>query len=260
MRLEARDRQVLAETFLSRVVRCDDLINLGYFKSVPRCNARLLMLREEGLLRSRTELGGMSLRAALYHCTSKGVRLAAQELDMGAEEAIEIHRSGIRELAIKHALRCNDLRNLFIRMRGTDDNFRLDSWSQELLCHHEFQLHGKTVVIKPDALAVLDGFEKRSHLFIEADLGNASLPKLREKLSRYLVYDRSGAFAEAYGADSASVLIVTTDERRLAHLRTLACSGPFIFTTWKRLAAHGVGGAIYAVAINDQLSLAEALG
>lgn len=257
MRLEARDRQVLAETFLSKVIRRDDLISFGYFTSVPRCNARLLALREEGLLKARTELGGMELRATLYHCTAKGVRIAAEELDMSADEAIEIHRAGIRELAIKHALRCSDLRRHFSGCSSS--TFRLENWSQELLCHHEFQVNAKTVVVKPDALAVLDVSGQKRHVFVEVDLGNAALPKIREKLSRYLVYDGSGAFAEAYTANTFSVLSVTTDERRLAHLRVLSTLSSFYFTTWKRIGAEGVGGAIYTTAAGDHVSLGELL-
>lgn len=259
MRLEDRDRRVLAETFLSKVVRRDDLIDFGYFSSIPRCNARLLALKQEGLLRIRTELGGMELRAALYHCTSKGVRIAADVLDISPDEAIEIHRSGIRELAIKHALRCNDLRSRYIRELTGDSVIQLTSWSQELLCHHEFQVGERTTVIKPDALAELRGSEGHHHVFIEVDLGNAAIPKIKEKLHRFQTYADSGAFHEAYEADRFSVLLVTTDERRLAHLQRLALPPRLILSTWKRLAEHGVQEAVFATPTSDHQLLSEVL-
>lgn len=259
MRLEDRDRRVLAETFLSKVVRRDDLIDFGYFTSIPRCNARLLALKQEGLLKTRTELGGMELRAALYHCTSKGVRIAADVLEISPDEAIEVHRSGIRELAIKHALRCNDLRTQFIRELAGDSEIQLTSWSQELLCHHEFQVGERTTVIKPDALAELRGSEGHHHVFVEVDLGNAAIPKIKEKLHRFQTYAESGAFNEAYEADRFSVLLITTDERRLAHLQKLALPPTLILSTWKRLAEHGATGAVFATTSSDHQLLSEVL-
>lgn len=259
MRLESRDQRVLAETFLSKVVRRDDLIDFGYFSSVPRCNARLLALRSEGLLKTRTELGGMELRAALYQCTSKGVRIAAEVLDISQDEAIEVHRSGIRELAIKHALRCNDLRSRFLKELRASQELRLDGWSQELLCHHEFQVSGKSVVIKPDGLATLSGQSNIRQLFIEVDLGNASIPKIREKVLRYKTYSSSGAFSEAYDSERFKVLLVTTDERRLSHLQRITVGGALTLTTWKRLADHGLLGAVFATEQTDGICLLEAL-
>jgi hypothetical protein len=259
VRLETRDQRILAETFLSKVVRRDDLIDFGYFSSVPRCNSRLLSLRSEGLLKARTELGGMELRATLYHCTSKGVRIAAEVLDISQDEAIEVHRSGIRELAIKHALRCNDLRSRFLKELSKSRELRLDGWSQELLCHHEFQVSGKSVVIKPDGLATLSGPSGIRLLFIEVDLGNASIPKIREKLNRYQTYASSGAFSEAYESKSFKVLLVTTDERRLAHLQRLSVGGALTLTTWKRLASYGLLGPVLATEHADGLGLVEVI-
>lgn len=259
MRLEDRDRQVLAETFLSKVIRRDDLISFGYFSSIPRCNARLLALKQEGLLKTRTDLGGMELRAALYHCTSKSVRIAADVLDISPDEAIEVHRSGIRELAIKHSLRCNDLRARFIRELAGDSEIKLTSWSQELLCHHEFQVGERTTVIKPDALAELRGSEGQHHVFVEVDLGNAAIPKIKAKLHRFHTYADSGAFYEAYRADRFSVLLVTTDERRLAHIKRLALPQSLILSTWKRLAERGLQMPVFATPSSDHQLLSEVL-
>lgn len=259
MRIEERDRRILAEVFLSKVVRRDDLIAFGYFSSIPRCNARLLALKQEGLLKSRSELGGMELRAALYHCTSKGVRIAADVLDISPDEAIEIHRSGIRELGIKHALRCNDLRTRFLRELSDESEVRLASWSQELLCHHEFQVGERTTVIKPDALAELVLPEGHRHVFIEVDLGNAAISKIREKLHRFQTYFDSGAFQDAYETDQFCVLLVTTDERRLSHLQRLGIPERLILSTWKRLAEHGLVGSVFATVTTDWHFLGEVI-
>jgi hypothetical protein len=260
MRLESRDRQVLAETFLSRVVRRDDLIGLGFFGSVPRCNARLLALKEEGYLRSKSHLGGAELRAPLYICSATGVRVAAAELDIAPDEAIEAHRAGVRDLAIRHALKCTDLRLQFKRDLIECESLCLAEWSQEFLCHHEFTTSGdRTVVIKPDALAVLESEGRAHHLFIEADLGNAALPKYREKINRYCQYEATGAFADAYGAEAFSVLTVTTDERRLTNLLRVAEDLPFLFTTWKRVAAAHLVGPVVTSSRGDQQTLTEAL-
>jgi aryl carrier-like protein len=245
VRIEARDSQILAEVFLSRVIRRDDLIAIGLFKSIGRCNSRLLALKKEGFLSSRTRLSGSELRAPLYQCTAKGVRIAAETLDFSPEEAIELHRCGIRDLAIHHTLRCTDLRLQFVKIAS---GMTLECWSQELLCHHEFQTcSGSLLTMKPDALSVLKLEGQRKHLFIEADLGNASLPKFKEKIGRYIKYSVSGAFESAYGSKGFHVLTVTTGDRRLQTLATLSNGHLFIFSTWERLNSGGINAEAFTL-------------
>ena len=243
MRLERRDRLVLAEAFLSRVIRRRDLIGLGHFSSIGRCNARLLALKGGGYLVARTELGGVSMSAPIYMCTARGVRIAAEESGIAPEEAIETHRMGLRDLAVRHALRCCDLRLQFLRDSRSESGIDLSRWSHEILCHHEFSTEwGNRIVMKPDGLAVLQCGHREHFLFIEADLGNAALPKMREKFSRYDRYAASGAFSEAYGADGFAVLTVTTDERRMQNLLAIAQGPQYLFSTWRRLEAQSLYG------------------
>lgn len=236
MRLEDRDRRVLAEVFLSRLARRDDLIALGYFNSVSRCNARLLELRREGLVGLRTQLDGAELRCPLYFCTSKGIRVAADDLGVPLDQALETHRPGMRELAIRHALRCTDLRIRIEHALANSDSAKLRRWSHELLCRHEFETsHGRPVLVKPDALCVVGHQGQDFYVFVEVDLGNASLPRFRDKLARYALYADSGAFADVYPVKTFRVLTVTTEERRLQNLVALSQRREFAFTTWRRM-------------------------
>jgi len=256
MRLEPRDRQVLAETFASRVIRRDDLISFGLFGSIGRCNARLLQLRTAGFLKLKTQLNGADLQAPYYSCTALGVRLAAGELNIPAAEAIEIHRAGTRDHTLRHSLSCNDLRSKFRRELGGATKLKLVEWSPELLCRHEFQSSsGKIVTMKPDALAIVNEGGHDRFIFIEVDLGNVSLSKFEEKVDRYRLYACSRAFTDVYGADSFLVLTVTTDERRLSHLAGIASSIDFIFTTWRRLSQGKVVDPIFANGGFDQQHL-----
>lgn len=246
MRLETRDRQVLAEAFASRVIRRDDLIHLGLFSSVVRCNARLHQLKEAGLIAAREELCGLKLRSPFYICTAKGMHVAASGLGLSPTEAVEIHRSNKREATIRHCLRCNDLRTRFISELSGDKATRLIRWWPELLCRHEFQDRlGQTVVIKPDALAVLLHQSREQQLFIEVDLGNVSLPKFVDKVRRYERYAASGAFADAYGAETFHVLTVTTDEHRLVNLSSQCSGRRYIFTTWRRLSQSNLNDRVF---------------
>lgn len=248
MRLVSRDRAILVEAFLSRVVRRDDLISLGHFTSVCRCNARLLALLQAGLLTVREHLSGVRLRSSMYLPTKQGVRIAAEALGISQAEALSAHKGSIRDLTLRHSLRCNDLRLRFVQDLTAKGAPRLEKWSHELLCHHEFiDGSGRTTVVKPDALATLQWQAQAHCVFIEVDLGNASLPKFRDKIDRYLRYARTGAFEQVYGARSFNVLTVTTDERRLASLvRTVPFKG-LLFTTWKRLEGLSLLGEAFTV-------------
>lgn len=235
MRLEFRDQQVLAEAFLSKVVRRDDLIRLGLFGSVPRCNARLLALSRFGLLGRRSDITGCNLCSPLYFCTAKGVRVAADFIEVSQVEAIESHRRGMTDLSIRHALKSVDLHVQFARERA-DGKFRFGRWSHEFLCRHDFKLsNGSTFCIKPDGMVELTNGQRKVVAFIEADLGNVSVKKFADKVSRYHTYQDSRAFTDAYRSDSFAVLTVTTNEVRLLNLVRTAHRPNFLFSTWQRI-------------------------
>lgn len=261
MRIERRDRQIIGDVFLSRVLRRDDLIRLGYFTSIPRCNSRLLALKQEGLLKARSLVSGVALRAPIYQCSARGVRIAADELGIPAAEAIEIHRAGASDTVLRHALRCSEIRIRLVQDLREPGPVQFLDWSHELLCHHEFvTASGRSVTVKPDGLVVVAAHGKEKHIFVEADLGNAALPKFQQSVARYQQYLSSGAFCEAYGPSTFTVLVVTTDERRLAHMRQLGQVPWLAFTTWKRLAADSLAGDIYSVVTSARANLVEVLG
>ena len=241
MRLEERDRQVLSETFLSKIVRRDDLLRLGLFGSVPRCNARLLSLNRCGLLARRNDITGCDLRSPLYLCTAKGVRIAADSIGFSQAEAIETHRRGLTDLSIRHALKCLDLRLQFVR-ECLDSPYRMIRWASELLCRHDFFLpNGASISMKPDAMVELTNGDRSCLAFIEVDLGNVSIPRFSDKVGRYITYRDSKAFAEVYQADSFVVLTVTSNESRLMNLCSTTDRSNFYFSTWKRL-SNGIFG------------------
>lgn len=260
MRLEARDRTLLREAFLSKVIGRNHLIALGHFSSVGRCNARLLALKRGGYLAVRDQISGVDLRAPLYACTRRSVRLVAEDLGLGIEEALALYIARQSDLSLRHALRCTELRLIAERDLSSGSHPRLLTWAPEVLCHHEFiGPSGTRVTVKPDALAVLEWRGTNPHLFLEIDLGHVSLPNFREKIARYRAYAQSGAFADAYGVAHFLVLTVTTDERRLASLVETADTPNYLFTTWKRLANHALSDEVLTVLGGVQTSLGAAI-
>lgn len=256
MRLEARDRQVLAETLLHRVIRRDDLLALRLFTSIPRCNARLGGLVAADLLRSHREISGISLQAPFYSCTSPGIEIAAETLGIDTEGRKMLSRSRLRDQAIRHALKCLDLHVKFLRDLSCGP-CRLVQWAPELLCHHQFAARNIQITIKPDALALVAS-PALHHLFIEVDLGNVAMTRLAEKLRKYAVYEHSGAFKDVYGMDRFVVVFVTTDERRLAAIRSLRYPGQLLASTWTRL-ARPITDAVWTNGEGDQGELVRVL-
>lgn len=257
MRLEARDRRVLAEALLHRVIRRADLQALGHFGSISRCNARLKALADAGFLKVIRELDGVTVRACLYSCTAKGSQLASEELCFGLDESRMLQRHRLSNQAIRHSLRCLDLHVQF--RNELTGKLVLLRWFPELLCHHQFSRPGgPDITIKPDGLALLGFNALRTHVFIEVDLGNVSLTRLSEKLSKYSLYRSSGAFSDAYGCDRFAVMFATTDERRLSAIRALPFNGELILTTWKRL-AEGLNAPIWTSKSLDRAALVRML-
>jgi hypothetical protein len=220
----------------------DQIITLGYFGSVPRCNNRLKQLLDHGFVRRYRHLSRGSASQALYSLGGEGSILVSDRLDIELDEVVQQTRRDAPTLFLEHTLGLVDLRIEFTRealLRGLGDF----EWLPEPLCRHEYSVRQssgvwKPRVLKPDAF-VRWSKEGRSHsFFIELDLGHVGSAAFLLKAGSYRTYLSLGVFAEVYEAESFDVLVVTTGERRLAHLQasTTGSGIPrFLFTTLSRL-------------------------
>ena len=246
LRLQKRDLEVVRTAFLHRIVRRDDLLKLGFFSSVARCNQRLSELVQAGWLRRVEYINGVTNHQSLYAAGSAASSHLRLALDLPVEEVNRHCRANEGPLLVEHSLRVLDFR-VRVRQEAETRNLLLEEWLCEPECLHEFHMTSgpsgswKKVVIKPDAFFRVIG---RAY-FLEVDLGNVSLPRFEQKLIRYRKYAQCGAFADAYSMDDFTVLTVTVGERRLGHIVELPCSGfRHLITTWPRIEQHGVFSCI----------------
>ncbi|MBI5706474.1 MAG: replication-relaxation family protein [Armatimonadetes bacterium] len=247
LRLQSRDFEVVRTIFLHRIARRDDLLGLGFFGSVARCNQRLSDLVRAGWLRRVEGINGLAGHQSVYAPGKAAAAYLRRSLDLPADE-ISRHCSATEgPLLVEHALKVLDFR---VQLHREADR-TLNEWLCESECLHEFQVAAgqsplwATVVMKPDAYFRLQVEQGQRHIFLEVDLGNVSLPRFEQKLDRYRTYAECGAFSEVFGEVHFSVLTVTVGERRLSHLADLPSrSFNHFVTTWQRIEEQGILGCI----------------
>lgn len=241
VRLQERDQRLLVDLFLQRVLTRDQIIGLGHFCSVPRCNDRLRKLLCSGLVRKYrqdTRIGSQTL----YGVGPRSGPTIGPRLEIDIDEIQNVIRREVAPLALEHTLLLTDLRIQFEREFGDKGD-----WLAEPLCRHEYSIRHQSNwlrrVLKPDAYCA----QRSEHLFIELDLGHVGHKPFLRKVNQYAEYLRLGIFSEAYQDESFRVLVITVGMRRLAHLRALTkhVSAPeFVFTTLGTVAAAGFESAL----------------
>lgn len=250
--LRNRDRRLLSDLFLHRVVSRDQIIALGHFGSVPRCNNRLKHLLDHGYVRRYRHLARGSGSQALYCLGCNGAAIVSELLDLELEEVKLQAERCAPSMFLEHSLGLVDLRILF-GQTASRLQVPAHDWLAEPLCRHEYSVWraGAWIkcVVKPDAFALWTWNGEPRAFFIELDLGHVSQQSFQRKIQAYRRYLADGAFREAYGHESFEVLTVTTSERRLGNLAMLAGTGEgprFLYTTLSALQAEGIGGRIWA--------------
>lgn len=205
-RLTKRDLKLLLDLTLSHVMSRDQIIRLGYFSSITRANTRL---RELISLRLVKRLESPFFTQGLYSVTS----LASEVLD-GRVSALAATRTGSPRF-VRHALMVNEARICLIGKGAC-------SWVFEIQAHHHFTLGGKTIEIKPDGLARIEG---KGLLVVEVDLGHVNPAKFADKLKGYDSFVSSGELLHVWGVREMRLLTLTTGPQRAGKLRSLTPQG-----------------------------------
>ncbi len=205
MRLQLRDIEVLQEIAFHGVVSRDQVIQLGFFSSIPRANARLCPLTAMKLLKRIEGSCGFTSRQSLYAVTSR----AASLLDERVAQLI----AGRKQCPqfVDHSLMVVDVRLHLTRLSA-------HTWKHESQIRHRYNHESTTYEFRPDGLVYVEG----NCLFIEADRGNASRKAISETFASYDRYATSGTFNETYNRPGFRVLVVTTRMRRARVLKEVA--------------------------------------
>lgn len=262
LRVQRRDLEIVRTVYLHRVARRDDLLSLGFFGSVARCNQRLSELVRAGWLRRVEGISGLVGHQSIYAPGRAAAGYLRLSLDFPADEISRHCGGGEGPLLVEHGLRVLDFR---VRLHQEVEE-KLQEWLSEPECQHEFQVRvgqsgsWATVVMKPDAYCRLQLNDERYDIFLEMDLGNVSLPRFEQKLCRYRKYAECGAFSDVFGARHFTVLTVTVGERRLSHLADLPHGGfDHFVTTWQRIEERGILGCDCNTTNTDRVLFREAL-
>jgi hypothetical protein len=210
MVIQERDRHLLRELSVMRVIDREQAKTVAGFGSTTRANVRLLLLTRAGLLRRfflGTSGGG---KKALYALSPKGAQL------------VDVPQRGPRrrkdeslatDVFVQHQLIVNQIYCVLkygtIPLRGV--NFH--RW----VAFHQPLTSGLRLI--PDGYVELATPVGIVAMFLEVDLGNESLTVWKEKVGNYLQLAISGECHRLFGQDRFRVLVVVNSERRLLSIR-----------------------------------------
>ncbi len=181
-----------------------------------------------------------------YALDRVGANLVAAETGVDrAEVKWSRSRNRVQSLFLQHALSVNDARVAFTLSAQQHPDHELFAWRQgrQIADRVPDPEDGtKLLPLCPDAYLCYRVGARRSHFFLEVDLGTETNRRFREKVRAYIAYRQSGRFRERYRAYAFRVLTLTTSQKRLANLRRAAEAaggGSMFWFGTLQAAAHG---------------------
>jgi hypothetical protein len=208
--LQPRDRHLLEELAVMRVIDREQARRVGPFGSVTRANCRLLALTRAGLLRRifvGTIAGG---KKALYLLSPSGARLVGAT-SIGPKRSRD--QVVVADLFVAHQTFINELYCAVKYGLTAPNGMRFSRWlSFSAPLDRAIPLVPDGYIEFADSGAVLAAF-------LEVDLGHERLSVWREKVRNYLQWAVSGRFAERFGGSRFFVLVVCDSHGRMESLR-----------------------------------------
>ncbi len=237
--LQNRDRHLLRELAVMRVIDREQAKCVAGFGSTTQVNARLLRLKRAGLLRRfflGTKSGGQK---ALYTLSVSGAKLVAVPFRGLRKRSDEVL---IADFFVTHQLAINEVYcNMKFRPIPVPEA-RFEKW----MSFYE-PLEAATRLI-PDGYIEVCTPLKTLAAFLEVDLGNEGLSVWKSKVQNYLQYAISGNFEKRFGQPQFRVLVIVNTERRMRSLQaaTLALTDKiFWFSTFDSIARAGFWSPVW---------------
>ena len=208
--LQDRDRHLLAEVALMRVIDRETARRVAPFGSVTRANARLLNLTRSGLLRRFFIGTGSGGKKALYTLSSSGARLIGASSTGPKRSRDELV---VADFFVAHQSHVNDIYCGFRYGGEAPLGMSFRRWLA-----FASALDASTPLV-PDGYVEFGRPDKTLAAFIEVDLGNERLSVWREKVRHYLQYAVAGQFEKRFGTKQFLVLVAVDSRGRLDSLR-----------------------------------------
>jgi hypothetical protein len=209
--LQDRDRHLLKELAMMRVIDREQAKLVAGFGSTTRVNTRLLRLNRAGLLKrffTGTIAGG---RKGLYALLPKGAALAGAPYRAIQRKTDELL---VNDLFLEHQLAINGI-FIILKYRPVPvPGVRLLSWKtfQEQI--------SQALPLIPDAYFELATPTDIRPMFLEVDRGTETLKTWKKKIEAYLKLAVSGEFASRFHQAQFRVLVVAPSERRCRNIRS----------------------------------------
>jgi len=237
--IQERDRQLLRELAIMRVIDREQAKVVASFGSTTRANARLLALTRAGLLH-RFFLGTMAGGAkALYTLSEKGARLVGVTAS-GPRRRDD--QAVVADFFIQHQLGINEVYCALKYGTRTPKGIVFKRWTgfpkQPAL--------GLRLI--PDGYFELETASGIVAAFIEVDLGHERLRVWRDKVRNYLNLAVTGNFEREFKQSRFRVLVVADSDRRLDAIRQAVLSltdKVFWFATFESIRRDGVFAPVW---------------
>lgn len=243
--IQDRDRHLLKEVGVMRVIDREQTKCVARFGSTTRANSRLLLLAHGGFLR-RFFLGTVGgARKAIYALSPKGAALVGVPY-RGPRRATDQTLAG--DFFTAHQLRINEV---YCTLKYHPIPV-VDAHFVRWLSFYE-PLHSGIPLI-PDGYAEVATPAKNLAMFLEVDLGNESRTVWLRKVQSYVRYAVSGNFSEQFHQPQFRTLVIANSERRMASLRTATLTATdkiFWFTTLDAIDQDGFWSPIWRRAADE---------
>jgi hypothetical protein len=212
--LQQRDRHILQELSVMRVIDREQAKIIGGFHSTTRVNKRLLALTRGGLLK-RFFIGSGGWKKSLYSLSPLGANFLQTPysgMRVRGDELITVSSS------LEHQLGINELYCTIKYRQVAMESGKLIRWENLYR-----PVDSKRSLI-PDACIEISGPKETIAAFLEFDLGHENLIVWKKKVEKYLQYATSGEFENLIHQPQFRVLVVTNSDVRLHALRRATAS------------------------------------
>lgn len=243
MVLQPRDRHLLEELVVMRVIDCELARRVGPFGSVTRANCRLHALTLAGLLRRffiGTKAGG---KKALYMLSSAGAKLVGVSANGPRRKRDEVVAT---DLFVAHQSFINSLYWAFKYGPAAPGGLAFSRWVTFTLPVD------RAIPLIPDGYVECGG---ALSAFIEVDLAHERISVWQAKVRNYLQYAASGSFRDQFGRSRFFVLVVCESHGRMDSLRKVTSTLTekiFRFTTFALINQRGLWSAIWQKPVGSE--------
>lgn len=239
MVIQERDRHLLRELSVMRVIDREQAKIVAGFGSTTRANARLLALTQAGLLHRffmGTVAGGAK---ALYSLSDRAARLVgvpATGPRRREDEAV------VADFFVEHQLATNDVYCALKYAKPSPAEITFQRWKT----FPKRPAPGTRLI--PDGYVELGTPSGTVAAFLEVDLGHERLRVWRDKARNYLDLAVTGTFEREYQQSRFRVLVAADSLRRLATIRETVLGATdklFWFATLESIRREGVFAPVW---------------